>query len=141
MEIIIDEEIFRNMLNSPIGFSCETGGYIGVSNNVVVEYWFDEGILGTNSYTYIPDAEKFEKFITMCNEKRIERQGILHTHLNKDATLSNKDRIFIEKILGINPQIVEMYFPVVIPGKTLRIYKGKKIKGVIKIIENKISII
>lgn len=141
MRIIIAEDLFQNMINTPTGYNHETGGYIGISKNVVVDYWFDEGRLGANPYTYIPDVEKMNNFMTRCNQKGIEGFGILHTHLNKDATPSKNDRIFIEKILRVNHQIMKMYFPIVIPGITLKMYRGKKRKEMIEIIEIRTSII
>lgn len=140
MLIMISNNLFQNIICKPIGYNRETGGFVGINNNVIVEYVFDEGVVFSNIFTYRPDVKRFNEFIVMCKHKGIEKYGILHTHLNEEGTLSNSDGVFINNIFEVNHQIDEMYFPVIIPGKTMRIFKGKRTTNRVEIKECVISL-
>ena len=133
MHITISNELFQKIIYNSFGYNRETGGFLGLYNNAIVEYLFDEGMETSGACTYRPNVIMFNEFIKMCSQKGIEKYGILHTHLNEEGTLSNDDRVFIKNIFEVNNRIVEMYFPVVIPGKTMRIYKGNRTMEGIKI--------
>lgn len=126
MSIKISNQLLKEIIFNPIGYSRETGGFVGINDDVIVQYMFDEGMTSSDFFTYRPDVTKFNKFIAMCNKKGIKEYGILHTHLNENGVLSNNDIVYITSILEINAQILEMYFPVVIPGNAMRIYKAKR---------------
>lgn len=137
----IEENLFEKIIYRPAGYDRETGGFIGIRDNTVLEYWFDEGIFNENVYSYVPNISELNKFLAMCECKEILKYGILHTHLNANITLSGGDILFIRKILNENKQMHEMFFPVVIPGKSLNMYSGKKTGNRIEVTQKEIFII
>ena len=126
MPLIISSKLYHNIIYDPIGYNKETGGFLGIKNNAIINYVFDEGMTISNVFMYRPNSMIFNIFVSKCIKNKVEQFGILHTHLNQNETLSNNDREFIHDFFDPNPHINQMYFPVVIPGELMRIYIGKR---------------
>lgn len=102
----------------------ETGGFIGITDNKIVKYKYDEGEYHEMG-CYFPSKKQWEKFLLDIADE-CDYFGILHSHLNGHASLSAEDVGFIEKLFFCNSSIEKMYFPIVIPLSDLVIYAATR---------------
>ena len=137
----IDAFLYGEIIKFTNNYSREVGGFIGIKNNVIIKCWFDDEIAKIPSFSYKPNELKLNHFWDICELEEIEYLGIFHSHLNKSATLSNGDINFIKNFMNINVCVSTVFFPVIIPGKEMRVYCAKRDAMEITICEVKVQII
>lgn len=125
------------MLNSPL---CppETGGILGGTNGVINHIVPDRGFGDYDQY--IPDTELLNRIIIQWAERNISLMGIYHTHFVGCTELSNGDMRYISRIMDSAGEGSILYFPIVIPNKSVIAYRAEK-KGSLSILFNKIKTI
>ncbi len=119
----------------------EIGGILGGKNSVVTDIVIDNRSAVLNKAVYIPDIDFLNFKIDECEKQNIEFFGIFHTHISNN-TLSNDDRINIEKVMCSMPKsIIKLYFPIVIPKKEMIAYVAERKNNKINIYLEDIDII
>lgn len=121
----------------------ETGGILGGRNQIVSCCVFDRGSNASNGYDiYAPDTQLLNQAVRQWEEGGIEFYGIFHSHFSNGTLLSNGDRKYITKImLAMPPQIDHLYFPVVIPKKTMMIYRAERQNDLVYISNEQMEIL
>lgn len=107
------QESILEQIKATIGIApIESGGIIGVKNNVICAYCFDEGNVG-NIAEYQPDPEKFNSIIRAWTDKRIFFIGIVHSHANSYDKPSLGDKIYANNLMEANSYLKAVVFPIV----------------------------
>lgn len=125
-QITIKQELLNAILNASVGFSYETGGFIGLRENQICYFMFDSGVRLNCMGRYYPNADSMRLFLENRRQDKLSGIGILHTHLCGDSSLSRGDVTYIYQIFHANPDLREMYFPVVVPGRKLCMYLAER---------------
>lgn len=95
----------------------EKGGIIGSINGIVCDYCMDDGTVQAERYAYVPNVENLNSVIDQWSDKGICFAGMFHSHPYPQTELSSADREYIETIMGVMPDsILELHFPVIVPG-------------------------
>lgn len=107
----------------------EAGGLLGgpasagCTEGVVTAFRFDRGLGKGSAGFYVPDTDALNDVLEHWSETGLCLYGIVHSHCPGGETLSCGDRGYIARILrsfGGSPD--RLYFPVIIPGKSLSSY-------------------
>lgn len=138
----ISKVIYNIIINCP-DVPPETGGILGTSNGEVINHVvFDMGISSANGGVYIPDIHFLNQTISEWNKTGIQFRGMFHTHAIQWPSLSENDRIYIMDILyNMPPEVEFLYFPLVFPGKSIKVYLAKRKRGSFDIINDGIEIV
>ena len=75
----IRKSTYKKLLNMP-SVPPEMGEILGSKNNVIDEIKFDRKITSCESGIYVPDVKILNKYIREWNKRRIQFQGLFHTH-------------------------------------------------------------
>lgn len=122
----IEKCFYKKFLSSCTNVPPEIGGILGGNSGVITDIIIDDHMAISKKAVYIPDIKFLNRKIEEWENHNIEFYGIFHTHMS-DNTLSNDDRINIEKIMYSMPkQIEKLYFPIVIPKKEMKVYAAKR---------------
>ncbi len=121
----------------------ETGGIIGGSDGIITEAYFDKGnSLLTTPSIYVPNIKVLNQVITNWDKEDIEFCGIFHSHYSRDRALSPGDKKYIKKIMRVMPpQVCYLYFPIILPQKTIIGYRASRCDSNIHIACDKIEIL
>ncbi len=124
----INNCVYNEIINTTKSLPPETGGLLGGRNNTVTKVLRDDGLPSDKKCSYYPDITLFNRTIEEWQSKDIDFMGIYHTHYWGVDTLSEGDKIYIEKIMRNMPEEVDhLYFPIlVMPDKKLVCYVAKK---------------
>lgn len=125
-QITIKQELLNAILSASVGFSYETGGFIGFRGNQICYFMFDSGVRLNCRGRYYPNADSMNLFLEKQRQDKFSGIGILHTHLCGDSSLSKGDMKYIYQIFHVNSDLREMYFPVAIPGRKLSMYLAER---------------
>lgn len=137
----IEKCFYESFLSSCPYAPPEIGGIFGGKNGVVTDIVIDNRNVVSNKAVYIPDIDFLNSKIEEWEKYNIEFYGIFHTHMS-DKTLSNDDRINIEKVMYSMPtSIIKLYFPIVIPKKEMIVYVAERQNNKINIFLEDIDII
>lgn len=137
----IEKCFYESFLSSCPYAPPEIGGILGGKNGVVTDIVIDNRNAVLNKAIYIPDIDFLNFKIEEWEKQNIEFYGIFHTHFS-DNTLSNDDRINIEKVMYSMPKsIIKLYFPIVIPQKEMVVYLAERKNNKINIYLEDIDII
>lgn len=129
------EDVFKSLILLCPASPIEAGGVLGSENDIVTSFTFDEGEYGK----YIPDTEEINKTLYEWSCKGIAFAGIYHSHYPECAKLSRGDIEYINRIMNSVSGFYELlYFPIVIPQKTIISYKAEVINGEVKISGDKL---
>lgn len=134
-------KILKNIYDEMI-FSCkpsfvEVGGPIGSKDNIIIAYKLDIG----EYCRYSPNTENISNIICKWKNESIEFCGIFHTHPQGEK-LSQADIEYINRImLGISDYYNFLYFPIVIPHKSMIPYKAVFESGKVEITDDELVII
>lgn len=133
----LTNDIYMSILNSP---DCppETGGILGGKHGVVTHIAIDMGLGDYDRYT--PDTSHLNSIIAKWAEQGISLLGIYHTHFDGGIQLSNGDIRYISEIMDRTDNGIALYFPIVLPGKSIIAYRAEK-NGELSIISDKVEII
>lgn len=105
----------------------ETGGMIGGHGDVMTNVVFDPCSQILEQAVYRPDIIFLNEQIVQWSRRRIEFRGMFHSHPNDQYDLSSSDRDYIVQVMHVMPENYgELYFPIVIPQKTMYVYRAKK---------------
>lgn len=120
----------------------ETGGILGCKNGVVVKLYFDKGYNPEKfSSVYRPDISKLNHVIQIWNKHDFEFCGLFHSHYPKDDNLSKYDKFYISKIMSVLPNFEHLYFPIILPKKSIFVYIASNNGKEVNIVRDKIEII
>ncbi len=137
----IEKSFYENFLSSCTNAPPEIGGILGGNNDLITDIVIDNRMVVTKRAVYIPDIKFLNCIIEKWENDNIEFYGVFHTHI-RDNTLSNDDRINIEKIMGSMPkQVTKLYFPIVIPKKDMKVYAAERQNNKINIFLDCLDII
>lgn len=125
MVIEIDTNVLEQIIGYSSGLNYETGGFIGIHNNRIHTYFFDDGIRQKGT-CYCPNKDMFYVLTKKWRQEGITAFGIFHTHLNGNLSLSREDIGYINAIFESNADLEEMFFPVIIPEKEVCIYLANR---------------
>lgn len=120
----INHKVYKQIVWDREKSLYETGGFIGIVDDKIVKYKYDKGRCHEKGF-YFPSERGWKEFLSTVADK-CDYLGILHSHLNGLASLSNGDVRFVEQIFFCNQSIEKMYFPIVIPLVTLVIYAATR---------------
>lgn len=126
--IIVDQEVFEEIIKFQGKNKKEIGGIIGGYSNHIIYVLLDYGLQVNRNCSYIPNTKYLNEGIDEWGRRGIEFLGVFHTHFNNVSTLSDADKIYIEKIMNNMPKnIIRLYFPVmVMPKGEMVFYKASK---------------
>ena len=114
--MVIKKQIYNKILKMTKPYLKETGGILGEENGIITHFSFDEGI-SEDIGCYIPNVKKLNNIINIWNENNIKFCGIIHSHINKQASLSSGDIEYIKKImLSASNKYTALYFPLFVDG-------------------------
>lgn len=137
----IEKYFYEFFLSSCPYAPSEIGGILGGKNGVATDIVIDNRNAVPNKALYIPDIDFLNSKIEEWEKRNIEFYGIFHTRFS-DNTLSNDDRINIEKVMySIPKSIIKLYFPIVIPQKEMTAYVAERKNNKINIYLDDIDII
>jgi hypothetical protein len=138
--MLLKKYVYTQLLNCS-AVPPETGGILGMTDNIIDVVAFDNGI-STNSCIYSPDISVLNNIISKWEEEGIIFSGMFHTHILKWSELSINDKKYIERILIAMPiTINELYFPLVFPNNFIKGYVAYKIDNKVCISEDDIKIV
>lgn len=138
----IVKKAYKQIVDSFANCLFEEGGIIGGVNDIVTRFEFDIGIPGDNKGCYIPNVGKLNKCICEWQKQNINFYGIIHSHINHYGDLSNDDIKYIKRIMLSMPQNIQyLYFPVVLPKRTIKSFKAVRIGDEIRIVSDNIIIL
>lgn len=137
------EETFNLVLSHVPKVPPETGGALGGRNQIISHCAFDNGSEGSNGYDiYAPNTQLINQTIRQWAEAGIEFYGIFHSHFPDGIMLSNRDKQYITRImLAMLPQINHLYFPIVLPQKSMIVYRADKQGHEVHIVSDQIEIL
>lgn len=117
-------EILENVNTSP----PETGGIIGMKENVVCKMEYDEGKRTYRACSYYPNVDRLNEIIFGWQKTGIQFVGLYHTHYFGVSSLSEGDELYIKQIMFKMPDnIKKLLFPIVVmPQKEIVLYSALK---------------
>ncbi len=137
----IQREIYKNILSNYSSTFPEQGGIIGQMQGRVVAYYHDS--IDSPNYTqaiYIPNVDNLNRKILEWKNYGISFCGIIHNHPIGEYLLSEADKVFINEIFKMNDIKIPLYFPLILPEKTMIPYKAIKTKEELRIIKENLCI-
>lgn len=121
----IEARVYSDILKKCISPPPEMGGILGEMDGVVTHYALDRGLPGNHYDEYIPDVNYLNEIIAEWSDCNIEFCGLFHTHFKDGDRLSNADKKYIYQIMQ-STKCEFLYFPLIIPDRTMIAYKAKK---------------
>lgn len=126
-------------------FPPETGGILGSDYTEIIT----EIILDTNDHktdfacSYSPNIQYFNECIEKWSDSGIAFMGVFHTHFANVRSLSNPDKVYIERIMKAMPEaICKLYFPIyTLPERRITAYIADKSEEGIIIYRDEVEII
>lgn len=133
---------YDTLLNTTPPLPPETGGIVGGHDRIITEVYFDTGTYRLNPPSiYVPNIILLNEIIEDWNKAGISFYGIFHSHYSRDRELSTGDKRYIMEIMRVMPpQINRLYFPIILPGKTVLGYQASRWNSEIHIACDKIEI-
>lgn len=136
----IDCNTYLKIMHSFPSAPPECGGIMGGKNKIITEFVLDYANTFTDRAIYVPDVEFINKQIEMWHNSNIDFYGIIHSHISDDS-LSQEDIKYIKKIMINTPDNMgELFFPIIIPNKSIVFYKAEKTQNNVIISKEKIFI-
>ncbi len=139
--MLISEDVEQRLLQLPKP-PPEQGGIIGLNEDGVVAYMaVDEGENRIADYeSYAPDTAFLNQIISHWADSGVQFAGIFHTHFC-GWTLSNVDKSYINTIMMAMPSEIEaLYFPLVVPGEHIIVYRADKNGQEVHIVRDEVEI-
>ncbi len=119
--------VLNILYNKISDYPPESGGILGSEcDGVISHVVLDCGNSDFAHCCYAPNSIFLNCEIAKWAERRIEFQGVFHTHFAGVKTLSPADKRYIESIMKAMPsQIRQLYFPIyVLPDRELVVYRA-----------------
>lgn len=126
MMVAIDKSVLEKIVSNCPQVPPETGGFLGMKDNVIVDFVFDSGHKQNDFCSYSPDSRLLKHTCNTWESQGIFFAGIAHSHMVGRGNLSNGDKKYILQILESNIGKIDMLlFPIIIPGKELIMYSAR----------------
>lgn len=110
----ISDNILKEILNQMPVNPPEEGGIIGGTEGRVCIWRHDRGYPERGG-AYRPNVEYLNKVIAEWMDSGFVFMGIFHVHFGGSKALSDSDRGYIKRIMGVMPESIEkLYFPLVV---------------------------
>lgn len=107
----IDFDIYKRVVETLRAAPVESGGILGIKDNVICAYCFDDTY---NSYSeYVPNTDVLNDVIDRWHDEGIDFIGIVHSHPNSYNKPSEKDLIYLQKLVINNDFLTRIIFPIV----------------------------
>lgn len=114
------KKIHEQIMHEQRAIPPETGGILGAKNNIISEFYIDEGIPTSIACRYLPDTVKINKVIEAWKAANIFFIGLYHTHFCDVETLSEGDMLYIKSIMANMPDCIDkLYFPLIVYPKSV----------------------
>lgn len=137
----IEQTVWNSISEQVASVSTETGGILGGLNQIITTFHIDSGRYSDKD-TYRPDVKNWNQVLWQWQKSGIEFYGIFHSHIAGIIKLSNSDRAYIFQIMQAAPKSVEsLYFPIILPKKSIQVYRAMRCEGEIRIVCDEIEII
>ena len=127
----ITQRVFDEIIATVGAEEPETGGALGLKNNIVCSFYFDKAA-AHNKAKYSPDTDTINEKIATWQDEDIYFSGLVHSHPNGCDQLSVEDETSIKAIFDAAQFISRLYFPIVtsLDNKVLMtVYKAKYKRG------------
>jgi hypothetical protein len=139
-------KILTNLFNNIISFfpnvPPENGGILGGTQNIITEYYHDSSTQKNIIAEYIPNILVLNTQIRTWQKNGIEFYGLIHSHPQSEETLSSADIDYIIDIMKSIPYTeFSLYFPILIPHKTIIPYIVTKKDHNITILKDTLQLI
>lgn len=108
--MLILSATYKELINSFSSVPIESGGIIGISDNVINRFYFDSN--NHNNEHYSPNIDKLNKVIEEWYFDGAYFAGIVHSHYNDCRFLSKADIEYARNILS-ECELSEVFFPIV----------------------------
>lgn len=145
-DIIMKKSIFQKIKETIGSLSPETGGIIGICDNIICEFYFDNTAY-SNADCYIPNDVVINEVLEEWALNNVQFYGIVHSHPYGQTKLSYNDIIYARQILDlISNTYASIYFPIIqseFDGKPFEVYSYviKKMKSEYKVFSVNLTII
>lgn len=112
----IKESVYLKILDCYSVPPPESGGILGMKNDVVCQYYHDNSNIEERAAIYVLDVVTLNQKIDEWQKIGVEFAGIIHSHMLGQNTLSLGDIEYIKQTFNNIPECVdELYFPIIIP--------------------------
>lgn len=136
----IDYSTYLKIMNVFPEVPPERGGIIGGKNKIITEFILDDANTFIDRAMYVPNVKFINKQIEVWQNLNIDFYGIIHSHMLDDS-LSQEDIKYINKIMMYTPDNMgELFFPIIIPNKSIALYKAEKLQNNVIISKEKVFI-
>lgn len=120
----------------------ETGGILGLKEDVICHYYPDFGMKNERGDHYSPSTKALNLTISEWNTHDIVFCGIYHSHFEGDVCLSKGDLKYINNILfHVNHFTDSLLFPLVFPKKEMIFYKAFLRNDRVEVIRENIHVV
>lgn len=122
----IRKDLYRRILACYPHAPPEQGGILGMKDGIVCEYVHDQSPVRTDRSIYVPDIVFLNDCMRKWSARGISFCGIVHSHPHDQDTLSSGDLQYIAQLYQLNPWLDETYYPLVMDGRNMIVYKAWK---------------
>lgn len=95
--------------------NTEEGGIIGGRTKDIIDYFYPDYAASKKTHNlYAPNINNLNYQLQIWKRKKISFLGIIHSHLTETPELSLSDKLYIEKIILLNRENRQLFFPIVL---------------------------
>lgn len=100
-QLFIKKTVFDEICKDLSNYTYETGGVLGLVNDTISEFEFDQNS-SRELYEYYPNTAFYERIINeKWKENNVTFAGIVHSHLYNNI-ISNQDITYCREIINAN---------------------------------------
>ena len=133
------ESTLHALVNGSPAAPPEVGGLLGGHDGVVDTLVFDPSADPGPGNRYSPHTDRLNRVLIDWHGAGVDFIGIFHTHFPFGYGLSPEDEGYIARILtAMPPSVVELHFPVVIPGHGAACFRAMRVLDAFHIEEDAI---
>lgn len=136
----IKRSVFRELIENTPALPPESGGILGGRGGVVTCCRADAGLSGMPA-RYVPDTDALDRVVEQWHAGGTTFYGMYHSHYPRDRLLSRGDRQYIERFMrGLPGSVSFLYFPIVLPGEEVIVYRADRTAGGVRVVREEIEI-
>lgn len=109
----IKREVYERIIASLSLSNHETGGILAIKDEVICDFFFDEG-KNSSPYYYEPNTEILDDIIEKWENEGLSFAGIIHSHLKGNGLLSPNDLKYAKLVREAMPDLKHLLFPVLL---------------------------
>lgn len=109
----IKREVYERIIASLSSSNHETGGILAIKNEVICDFFFDEG-KNSSPYYYEPNTQILDDIIEKWENEGLTFGGIIHSHLKGNGLLSANDLKYVKLVREAMPELQHLLFPVLL---------------------------